>query len=298
LSLVAPWYSLELQGSAAGVVTAGALGSVLPQLVAQHLALLANAPTLLVVALLALAAVLLLFASLSRDVPVKPSSSWAAAHAARTLRRAEPWQCAIALAASLGALVALTVFLPTFLTDEYDLGLPVATAVGTLCAVAGCLSVAIGGRAADHFGGVRLLRAAFTLAVGAALGIAALPPSAIEIGLLFILMASLGVASGAGMQVTVTRSRSEMALTLGLAGAATGFVSAVFPPFLEFLRQSTGHYAAGFVFLVLTYACTALLAARMQRTWLLGGGGMGATARAAAGESAPGGLAPSLGGWR
>ncbi len=167
-----------------------------------------------------------------------------------------------------GGFVGLASFLSIFLKDQYGVSKIQAGDLTFLCVLAGSLLRPVGGFLADKLGGVRMLMFLYS-AVGLLLiAVAALPPLPFAVGLLFLVMAGLGMGNGSVFQLLPQRFEKRVGVATGILGAAGGLGGFFLPAILGALKQLTGSYGPGL--LVFAGLCAAALGALhvVQREWI------------------------------
>jgi NNP family nitrate/nitrite transporter-like MFS transporter len=250
------WFSAEKQGTALGVYGMGNIGQSVAVFGAPMLVAYAFGgnwrPVFFVFAALALVwgIVFYLFA---RDAatPAKPKTL---SENLSVLRR-EPlaWVLSLFYFLTFGGFVALGIYLPTLLKDMFGLSPTDAGARTAGFVVLATLMRPLGGWLADRLGGVRVLVYIFAAiaALGLLMGCAWMPT--FTVGALGA-AAALGLGNGAIFKLVPQFFPKETGTVTGLVGAFGG-LGGFFPPLaLGLIRDATGGYAWGFVFL----ACFAL----------------------------------------
>ncbi|HSE49052.1 MAG TPA: MFS transporter [Terriglobales bacterium] len=251
------WYPPAQQGTALGVYGAGNIG--------QSLA--AFGSPLLVAAVgyawgfrtfgIALAAWLLLWLLLAQDAPVevapKPLREVFAPLAER-----RSWELSIYYFLTFGGFVAMGVYLPIFLTEIFKLS-PKDAGFRT----AGFIVLAtamrpLGGWLADRVGGKYILTFVFPGVAVAAACLTFQHMVPFTIGALGM-AALIGLGNGAVFKLVPEFFPKSVGAVTGLVGAAGG-LGGFFPPLvLGAIRQGTGQYTLGFVFLGVFALATFLL---------------------------------------
>ena len=164
------------------------------------------------------------------------------------------WQLALFYFVAFGGFVALSLYLPKLLTDWFDYS---QTSAGARAAgfviVAALIARPLGGRLADLFGGQRVLSVAF-LGVGLdAIGLSwqASDPSIVPVTIFCLTMAFfLGMGAGAVFKLVPAFFPDTKGAVTGIVGAAGG-LGGFFPPLLlGIVKDASGEYVMGFVFLV------------------------------------------------
>jgi NNP family nitrate/nitrite transporter-like MFS transporter len=271
LPLASRWYPLERQGLAMGVAAAGNTGTVIANLAAPQLAGAFGWHTVLLVAMLPLAAVLALFLALARDSPARPHATPIRKHFV-TLRHADLWWFCVLYCVTFGGYVGMGSFLPIFLHDQYAMSPAVAGGLTAAAAFCGSAVRAVGGYVSDRLGGVRVLSVLlFAIAVSYLLA-SRLPPISVMVPLLLVWMSCLGLGNGSVFQLVPQRFSQEIGIATGAVGALGGLGGFAVPILLGGLAQTTGSFAAGFAILAIVagaaFAMLRILAA-IQHGWRL-----------------------------
>lgn len=163
------------------------------------------------------------------------------------------WVLSLFYFLTFGGFVALGIYLPTLLKDMFGLSPTDAGARTAGFVVLATLMRPVGGWLADRWGGVRVLVYIFVAvaALGLLMGCAWMPT--FTVGALGA-AAALGLGNGAIFKLVPQFFPKETGTVTGLVGAFGG-LGGFFPPLaLGLIRDATGGYAWGFVFL----ACFAL----------------------------------------
>jgi NNP family nitrate/nitrite transporter-like MFS transporter len=166
--------------------------------------------------------------------------------------RREPiaWVLSLFYFLTFGGFVAFSIYLPTLLKDNFRLGAADAGARTAGFVLLATLMRPVGGVLADRMGGARVLVPVFiaiTL-LGALMGCPWMPT--FTVGALGA-AAALGLGNGAIFKLVPQYFPKETATVTGLVGAFGG-LGGFFPPLvLGVLRDATGAYTWGFIFLAL-----------------------------------------------
>jgi NNP family nitrate/nitrite transporter-like MFS transporter len=249
VGFVTRWYPPARHGTALGVYGAGNVGQSLAAIGAPVFAgWLGYAWGFWAFALLT-AVWLVVFVLLARDAPgERPRKSLGQSLA--PLRDRKSWVLSTYYFLTFGGFVAMSVYLPTFLTDIFKL-----TPMDAGRRTAGFVLLAtalrpVGGMLADRIGGRRVLACVFPATAVFAVFLACPMMSTFTIGALGM-AAAIGLGNGAVFKLVPQFFPKDVGSVTGLVGAAGG-LGGFFPPLLVgVLRQTTGHYAWGFVLLSL-----------------------------------------------
>lgn len=251
------WYPAHKQGTALGVYGAGNIG--------QSLA--AFGSPVLVAAVgyawgfrtfgIALAVWLLLWLFLALDAPVEVARK-PLREVFAPLAEKRSWELSIYYFLTFGGFVAMGVYLPIFLTEIFKLS-PKDAGFRT----AGFIVLAtamrpLGGWLADRVGGKYILTFVFPGVAVAAAFLTFQHMAPFTIGALGM-AALIGLGNGAVFKLVPEFFPKSVGAVTGLVGAAGG-LGGFFPPLvLGVIRQGTGQYTLGFVFLGLFALATFLL---------------------------------------
>lgn len=247
VGFVSRWYPASKQGAALGIYGAGNFGQSLAALGAPSIAAALGfrwgfwAFGILAVAWLAL------FSYLAQDAgPNPPRRSF------RALMEplADPRSLRLSLYYFLtfGGFVAMAVYLPTFLTEMFQLTPQDAGFRTAGFVVLATAARPLGGMLADRVGGRPVLLAVFPVTAAMAALMAVSSMSAFTVGALGM-AAAIGLGNGAVFKLVPEYFPSSVGSVTGLVGAAGG-LGGFFPPLaLGAVRKATGSFSLGFGFL-------------------------------------------------
>jgi NNP family nitrate/nitrite transporter-like MFS transporter len=159
------------------------------------------------------------------------------------------WVLAFFYFVTFGGFVAISVYLPTLLTDEYGLTKTDASTRAAVFVVLATLARPVGGILGDRIGATPILNWVF-LVVAAFAIVLAFEPGIWVITVAFLAIgAMLGLGNGAVFKL-VPEYFPKLAVTVtGLVGAAGG-LGGFFPPLLMgVVQDATGSYAIGYMLL-------------------------------------------------
>jgi NNP family nitrate/nitrite transporter-like MFS transporter len=201
---------------------------------------------------------LVLFAVLARDAPRRTSPK-ALADYVRPLRQGMSWILSLYYFLTFGGYVAMSLYLPIFLTeppfnlDPIDAGFRTAGFIVVAVAMR-----PVGGVLADRIGGRKILLAVFPVTAVFALFMACPLMVTFTIGALGM-AAAIGLGNGAVFKLVPDYFPATVGSVTGLVGAAGG-LGGFFPPLLlGVLRESTGSFTGGFILLALFSLLCALV---------------------------------------
>ncbi|MDD7933203.1 MFS transporter [Actinomycetospora straminea] len=262
------WFPPERRGSALGVFGAGMGGTAIAAFSTVQLAT-AFGPAfpfdLVAGVLLAYAVVAWLVLRDRPDRTIAPGSVWTRLGA--VLRLPATWQLSFLYAVAFGGFVAFSVYLPTYLTSDFDLekaDAAMRTAGFVVLAVA---MRPVGGWLSDRFDAVKVLLAAYGLAVVLAV-VAALRLPLVPVGTVAFLGLALALGLGTGAVFALVARLvppERVGAVTGVVGAAGG-LGGFFPPLvMGSIYGLTGSYTIGFLLLAATAAAAAALAGTVVR---------------------------------
>jgi NNP family nitrate/nitrite transporter-like MFS transporter len=247
VAFVSRWYPPESQGKALGIYGAGNIGQ---SLAAFGAPIVAKAFGFswgfwLFAALTFVWLVAFLSKAQNAPVTVRPKSF---REAVEPLREQKSWILSLYYFLTFGGFVAMSVYLPTFLTDMFkltpsDAGLRTAGFVVLATAMR-----PIGGTLADRVGGQRVLSWVFPFTAAMAIFLAFPYMTTFTVGALGM-AAAIGLGNGAVFKLVPEYFPTTVGSVTGLVGAAGG-LGGFFPPLvLGIVRRQTGSFTIGFVLL-------------------------------------------------
>jgi NNP family nitrate/nitrite transporter-like MFS transporter len=247
VGFVSGWYPPKRQGSALGIYGAGNIGQSLAAFGSPMIAGYLGYVWGFWAFGLLLAVWLVVFMLKARNAPrTGPAKTLAAS--LRPLRERMSWVLSLYYFLTFGGFVAMAVYLPTFLTETFgltpqDAGLRTAGFV-----VLATLMRPVGGTLADKIGGRTILFWVFPATALMAVFLAIPTMPTFTVGALGM-AAAIGLGNGAVFKLVPEYFPESVGSVTGLVGAAGG-LGGFFPPLvLGAVRQVTGTYTLGFVFL-------------------------------------------------
>jgi NNP family nitrate/nitrite transporter-like MFS transporter len=249
------WFSAEKQGTALGVYGMGNIGQSIAVFGAPTLALYLGSWRTVFFVFAALALIWgVVFYFFARDAAVTVKPKTLAENLSVLRREPKAWVLSLFYFLTFGGFVAFSIYLPSLLRDLYGLTPTDAGARTAGFVVLATLMRPLGGLMADRWSGERVLVWVFiaVAALGLLMGCVWIPT--FTVGALGA-AAALGLGNGAVFKLVPQYFPKETGTVTGLVGAFGG-LGGFFPPLaLGLIRDLTGSYMWGFVFL----ACFALL---------------------------------------
>ncbi len=278
LPMASRWFPPEHQGLAMGIVGAGNGGTVLTALfalrIAKHFG--GNWHSVFAVAIIPIAITWLIVALLAKESPNRPAPKGLSDYLS-ILREPDTLWFSLFYSITFGGFIGLASFMPTFYHDQYGVPKILAGNYAAICIFAGSFVRPIGGYLADRFGGVRMLIGLYCVIGLLAFASARLFPLSIEIPLLFVLMASLGLGNGAVFQLVPQRFPRHIGVVTGIVGAAGGLGGFALPFALGYFKQTMGSFGTGLTGFALGAAFCIALVVVLHPLWnragWLGAGG-------------------------
>lgn len=243
-------YPPAYQGLAMGVAASANSGTVLALFLAPRLSQIVGWHGVFGVMLVPVFITLVLFAFLvnrdDRGPRQGPRVHWSS-DLREGLAQPSMYWLSFLYAITFGGFVGICSFLPIFLHDQYGFDRVTAGSVAALGGLLGSVIRPLGGYAADHLGGVRILPAVFLIIAAAIGGVSSLPDITGGVGLILGALTAMGFGNGVVFQVVSGRFPKQIGLASGVIGAAGGLGGFCLPLVLGGLKDVTGTYATGFL---------------------------------------------------
>ncbi len=265
VAFVSGWYPPEKQGFALGVYGAGNVGQSLAAFGAPLVFAHAGFRNTFWSFAVLLAAWCVLFIVFAKDAP-RTTAPKSFIQMVRPLNEKMSWVLSFFYFLTFGGFVAMSIYLPMFLTELFKL-----TPQDAGFRTAGFVLLAtfmrpVGGWLSDSVGGLTILRWIFPFVAAMALLMTLQTMVPFTIGALGM-AAAIGLGNGAVFKLVPQYFPQSVGAVTGLVGAMGG-LGGFFPPLaLGLIRQQTGSFFWGFVFLaVFALLClaVAMLATRQQ----------------------------------
>jgi len=289
------WYPQRLQGVVLGIAGIGNMGVVLGFLFAPKIAELWGWQSVFLFAGILSLLVLITYVLMAKDAPAKIYTTRVRKFSdyVRLLKDKDTWWFNLFYAVSFGTFVGFAVYMKVYLMamyfDEMEVfGLEVlgeenihvvAGYFAALCIMAGALLRPIGGTIADRIGGIKSLYYFLTSVIVLIFINTFIPlPFWLDISVMFLIMANLGMANGAVFQLVPQRFSKDIGIMTGIIGAAGGLGGVAI---LKILGASTlmfGSYTIGFMIIsasiFIAIVGLSLVKRRWRTTWGVNSGGI------------------------
>jgi NNP family nitrate/nitrite transporter-like MFS transporter len=246
VGFVSRWYPPAKQGTALGVYGAGNIGQSIAAFGAPMVAGAMGLKWGFWVPGILLAVWLLIFVAFAKNPQRPPVTSLSQLF--EPLQDKRSWLLSLYYFLTFGGFVAMSVYLPTFLTDIFQL-----TPADAGRRTAGFVLLAtfmrpIGGTLADRLGGRAILKFVFPCTAVAACLLAIPNMVPFTIGALGM-AAVIGLGNGAVFKLVPEYFPKSVGAVTGIVGAAGG-LGGFFPPLvLGVVKQNFGSFMFGFVFM-------------------------------------------------
>lgn len=263
-AFVSRWYPPAVQGKALGIYGAGNFGQSLASFGAPLIAAALGVRWGFWIFALLTLVWLLVFLAKAENAPVA-SRPKTYAEALAPLRERDSWLLSLYYFLTFGGFVAMSVYLPTFLTEMFKLTPQDAGLRTAGFAVVATAARPFGGTLADKIGGERILTWVFPFTALMAIFMACPMIATFTIGALGMALA-IGLGNGAVFKLVPQYFPATVGSVTGLVGAAGGF-GGFFPPLaLGIVKRTTGTFTWGFVLLAaFCLMCFAVVRWRRKR---------------------------------
>ena len=258
VGFVSRWYPPHRQGTAIGVYGAGNIGQSLAAFGSPVLAAAVGYAWGFWAFSILTTLWFVLFIWFARDAATAGTRR-TMAQMLQPLRTGRSWVLSMYYFLTFGGFVSMSVYLPTFLTDMFDL---TPTDAGFRTAgfvILATLLRPVGGMLSDRIGGRCVLMWIFPVIAVFAIFLSCPTMTTFTIGALGM-AAAIGLGNGAVFKLVPEYFPDSVGSVTGLVGAAGG-LGGFFPPLVVgALKEITGYYAWGFILLSLfALICLAML---------------------------------------
>jgi len=282
------WYPPKLQGIVLGIAGAGNVGVVIDFLFAPKIAEKWGWEAVFLVGGVLSLLVFVAYMFIAKDAPesvYKPRPKklvdyW------KLLKDRDSWWFMLFYAVSFGGFVGLANYMKVYLMNTYQadmsaFGLDVfnepnvkviAGYFGALTIFSGAVLRPVGGGMADKMGGIKALYIFFGIVfISVVLSGMVHLPFWVAIGVLFVIMACLGMASGAVFQLVPQRFGKDIGIMTGLIGAAGGIGGTFLVKTFGWTKGTFDSYSMGFFIyaglVLVAIGAISLVKTRWRTTW-------------------------------
>ncbi len=288
------WYPPKLQGVVLGIAGAGNIGVVLDFLFAPKIAEYWGWSAVFGVGAAAAIMVWFAYLFLVKDAPkeiYKPNPKKLSDYI-NLLKDKDTWWFSLFYAISFGGFVGFAGYMKVYLMNTYQLDMAefgvkylneenvkvIAGYFGALTIFAGAVLRPVGGAIADKIGGVKALYFFYGSVALLALVLALFKlPFWAAIIVLFLIMASLGMANGAVFQLVPQRFGKDIGIMTGIVGCAGGLGGTALIKTLGWSKETFGGYTEGFLIFAAVVAIAivglSMVKKRWRTTWGVSAGG-------------------------
>ncbi|MBU0720209.1 MFS transporter [bacterium] len=288
------WYPPKLQGVVLGIAGAGNIGVVIDFLFAPKIAEIWGWEAVFLVGAVLSSIIFVTYMFMAKDAPedVYKANPKKLKDYGKLLKDKDTWWFNLFYAVSFGGFVGFAGYMKVYLMNTYQADMSVfgmdvlnegnvkvvAGYFGALCIFAGAILRPVGGAVADKLGGIKSLYIFFgTVTLLAVLNATMTLPFGVAILVLFLIMASLGMANGAVFQLVPQRFGKDIGIMTGIIGAAGGLGGTALIKTLGWSKGAFDGYAAGFIIfaavVMIALMGISLVKTRWRTTWGVSAGG-------------------------
>ena len=289
------WYPPKLQGVVLGIAGAGNIGVVLDFIFAPKIAEKWGWESVFGVGAAMAIVVFIAYLFLAKNAPssVYKARPKKVSDYLKLLKDKDTWWFNLFYAISFGGFVGFAGYMKVYLMNTYQADMAtfgtevlnesnvkvIAGYFGALTIFAGAILRPVGGNIADKLGGVKALYFFYgSVAVLVAITALVKLPFFIAIGVLFLIMANLGMANGAVFQLVPQRFGKDIGIMTGIVGCAGGLGGTALIKTLGWSKGAFDGYTAGFLIfaavVIVAIAGLSLVKTRWRTTWGVQAGGM------------------------
>ncbi|CAM4222789.1 nitrate/nitrite transporter [Paenibacillus alkaliterrae] len=259
LTFVSRWYPPQSQGFILGIAGLGNLGGAGANFLIPSISSAYGISWVFFSLAIGIAVMALVFHAFTKDPP-KSAEPKTLKQSLSVLKEKATWYLSIFYFLTFGGFVAFSVYLPTFLKDlfqlsAFDAGLRTAGFV-----LAATLIRPAGGYLADRYGSKKVLTVVFFGIMAAALVLSITLNHFVYFSFLCLFISLLlGLGNGAVFKMVPEVSSGNTGAVTGIVGAAGG-IGGFFPPIiLGIVKDTTGQYNLGIIFMVIFAAACLIL---------------------------------------
>ncbi len=267
LALGSGWFPPQYKGLAMGIAGAGNSGTALAALFAPILATHYGWQKVYGFAGLMMLIPFLVMLFFAKEPPDREDGHSFIDHI-KCLWEPDGWAFNLIYVITFGGFIGLSLFLPTFFTEEFGVTKIHAGYLTAAAAFLASIMRVVGGYAADKLGGIVALSVVL-LGVTAAFLATSVAPSLLATVLLFYCcFAVLGLGNGALFQLVPLRWPLTAAVAGSMIGEIGALGGALVPKMMGYSKQYTGSYSRGFVAFAVLAALVFIGLRIVQRFWV------------------------------
>ncbi len=289
------WYPAKLQGIVLGIAGAGNIGVVIDFLFAPKIAEKWGWEWVFGIGAIMAIVVFIAYLFIAKNAPesIYKSRPKKLKDYGKLLKDKDTWWFNLFYAISFGGFVGFAGYMKVYLMSTYQADMAVfglnvfnepnvkviAGYFGALTIFAGAVLRPVGGSIADKIGGIKALYFFYGAVALLVSLLAILPlPFFVAIAVLFLIMASLGMANGAVFQLVPQRFGKDIGIMTGIVGAAGGLGGTALIKTLGWSKGAFDGYMVGFLIfaavVLVAIAGLSFVKTRWRTTWGVKSGGM------------------------
>ncbi len=251
ISYVSAWFPPEKQGLILGIAGMGNIGNALAGLIIPRINSNWGFDWIYYSLIIALVIIIVLFAILAKEMPISKEKKTLSQQLS-VVKDKNTWFLSLFYFLTFGSFVALSNYLPSFMSDQFLMNPVNAGLVSAAFAAVATLMRPVGGVVADKMNPTKLLSGLFIFVILFALIMAILLENyVIFTTCIFLTALAIGLGNGGVFKMVPMVSKGNTGAVTGFVGAAGG-LGGFFPPLvLGAVKESTGSFALGFVFLAI-----------------------------------------------
>lgn len=251
ISYVSAWFPPEKQGLILGIAGMGNIGNALAGLIIPQINKSWGFDWVYYSLIIALLVIIILFSLFAKEMPISAEKKTLGEQLS-VVKDKNTWFLSLFYFLTFGAFVALSNYLPAFMSDQFLMNPVNAGLVSAAFAAVATLMRPIGGVVADKASPTKILTGLFFLVIVFALVMALLLQNfIIFISCIFLTALAIGIGNGVVFKMVPMVSKGNTGAVTGFVGAAGG-LGGFFPPLLlGAIKDATGSFSLGFVLLAL-----------------------------------------------
>ncbi len=267
LALGSGWFPPEYKGMAMGIAGAGNSGTAVAALFAPILATHYGWQKVYGFAGLTMLVPFLVMLFFAKEPPDRGEEHRFIDHI-KCLWEPDGWAFNLIYVITFGGFIGLSLFLPTFFTEEFGVSKINAGYLTAAAAFLGSAMRMVGGYLADRLGGIVALSVVLLGITAAFLATSVAPSLVATVALFMCCFAVLGLGNGALFQLVPLRWPLTAAVAGSMIGEVGALGGAIVPKIMGYSKQYAGSYAQGFVAFAVLAALVFVGLRVVQRYWV------------------------------